>query len=1061
MIPPDIPLDALLRDLQERAKELNCLYRVEEQLKQSDRPLQEVLTGVVQAIPDGMQYPRITRARIVYADGETATPDFCSSPWTLSAPIIVHDQPVGRVDICYAEHVPPEAEGPFLKEERRLINSIADRIAFFLERKRLEIAYRTAQASDPLSTTEARPRWHVIVDFIRQTDEQLLQRVARKLLNHLCWSGVQEAVRLLHDLQPLATTGDGTDIGDVNQPMELRDVAETQQFADKTFAIAQESLAEDEVLGLLERWIKEDKSRFLVHTIGNPDSPLSEVREALTRFHHSGPEQIYINPSAEKGLTVALIEHFFTQELNFIGTAKRFLSLEDFYALSLQVLAPEGSHGKLGGKSAGLFLACNIVRKSAGESSEAPRPIKTPKTWYITSDGLLRFIQFNNLEEVYNQKYADIEHIRREYPHLVQTFKNSSFPPDMIQGLTTILDTFGDHPLIVRSSSLLEDRFGSAFSGKYKSLFLANCGTKKERLARLMDAIAEVYASTFAPDPIEYRTERGLLDVYEEMGIMIQEVVGTRVGDYFLPSFAGVAFSNNEFRWSSRIRREDGLLRLVPGLGTRAVDRVKDDYPVLMSPGQPGLRVNVSVDEVIRYSPKMVDVINLANGQFETIPLDELVESHGASYPGIRNILSIVDGDHVRRLPGVGVDFKRGGLVATFEGLVSGTPFMKQIHALLTLLKREMGTPVDIEFAHNGTDLYLLQCRPQSNSGDSAPIQIPKDIDGARVLFNAKRFVSNGRIPDITHIVYVDHIGYQNLGTIEDLKAIGRAVGRLNKILPKHQFILMGPGRWGSRGDIKLGVNVTYADINNTAVLIEIARRKQGYLPDLSFGTHFFQDLVEASIRYLPLYPDEDGIRFQERFFLGSESILPEVLPEFARYADTIRVIDVARVTDGHVLRIVMSAEEEEAIGYLATPGAVPDKGSVPTRSESAPPEDHWRWRLRFAERLAAEMDASQFGVKGVYVFGSTKNASAGPGSDIDLLIHFDGTPRQRSELMMWLQGWSMALAEMNYLRTGYRSRELLDIHIVTDEDIARRDSYAIKIGAVTDPARKLLTKQA
>ena len=124
-------------------------------------------------------------------------------------------------------------------------------------------------------------------------------------------------------------------------------------------------------------------------------------------------------------------------------------------------------------------------------------------------------------------------------------------------------------PLIVRSSSLLEDRTGAVFSGKYKSLFLANQGTKRERLTSLLEAVAEVYASIFNPDAIEYRAERDLLDVHEEMGIMIQEVVGKKVGKYFLPAFSGVAFSNNDFRWSPRIKREDGLVRMVPGLGTR------------------------------------------------------------------------------------------------------------------------------------------------------------------------------------------------------------------------------------------------------------------------------------------------------------------------------------------------------------------------------------------------------------------------------------------------------------------------------------------------------------
>ncbi len=118
-----------------------------------------------------------------------------------------------------------------------------------------------------------------------------------------------------------------------------------------------------------------------------------------------------------------------------------------------------------------------------------------------------------------------------------------------------IISDFKDNPIIVRSSSLLEDNFGYAFSGKYKSLFVPNLGTEEERLHALMDAIAEVYASTFSPDPIEYRRERGLLDFNEEMGILIQEVVGTRVGPYFLPTYAGVAFSRNEFRWSPRIQQ--------------------------------------------------------------------------------------------------------------------------------------------------------------------------------------------------------------------------------------------------------------------------------------------------------------------------------------------------------------------------------------------------------------------------------------------------------------------------------------------------------------------------
>jgi len=144
---------------------------------------------------------------------------------------------------------------------------------------------------------------------------------------------------------------------------------------------------------------------------------------------------------------------------------------------------------------------------------------------------LLLFLAYNNLDDVYNWKYLDIDQIREEYPHILQVFKSSRFPPDILQGISNALDDFGDSPLIVRSSSLLEDRMGAAFSGKYKSLFLANQGDRARRLAALLDALAEVYASIFSPDPIQYRAERGLLDQHEEMGIIDVYVIGsTRSG---------------------------------------------------------------------------------------------------------------------------------------------------------------------------------------------------------------------------------------------------------------------------------------------------------------------------------------------------------------------------------------------------------------------------------------------------------------------------------------------------------------------------------------------------
>lgn len=538
---------------------------------------------------------------------------------------------------------------------------------------------------------------------------------------------------------------------------------------------------------------------------------------------------------------------------------------------------------------------------------------------------------------------------------------------------------------------------------------------------------------------------------------MIQEVVGARLGPYFLPAWSGVAYSNAEFRWSSRIRREDGLMRLVPGLGTRAVDRLSDDYPTLIAPGQPGLRVNQSADEIVRYSPHKVDVVNLETNRFETVDVQALLEAHGNAYPAIRHLVVEVRDQQIRRPIGLSLDFAHATMAVTFEGLVTDTPFIAQIRTLLALFQERLGVPVDIEFASDGEQLFLLQCRPQGYGPESAPAPIPRDLPRDRVLFTANRHVSNGRVPDVTHVVYVDAAAYAALPTPVLMREVGETVGRLNRLLPKRQFILMGPGRWGSRGDITLGVPVTYSQINNAAVLIEVARKRGNYVPDLSFGTHFFQDLVEAGIRYLPLYPDEADIVFNEHFFRRAHNVLAELLPEAGHLADVVRVIDVGREVEGKILRVLFNAELDEAVGVVSAPSGQPEtlRDRRPQRAEPAS-ADHWRWRLRMAEQIAATMDAGRFGVKGLYVIGSTKNATAGPGSDLDLIVHTDDDPARRQALALWLEGWSLCLSEMNYLRTGYQSHGLLDVHYVRDADLAAQSSFAAKIGAVTDAAREL-----
>ncbi len=895
--------------------------------------------------------------------------------------------------------------------------------------------------------------WQSVVSFLRESDPALLGRITRRMVNHLCWRGINEAQPLL---QRAAAGLPEEDALTDNQPIAVR--AATAPV-EETFDIASRHLAPEEILKDLEKWIKDDKSGILIEAVQRQHRSLSDIAQALHFQEHFAGRDRELSRAVRTGLRAALARRLLTDDIEFVAKAKRFIGVEDYSRVLSRTVDAASSHGKLGGKASGLLLAAAIIGR-AHEDAELLGEINVPKTWYLTSDAALAFFEYNELDDVQNRKYLDIEQIRREYPQIVQVFKHSEFPPDLVEGLSNALDDFGEVPLIVRSSSLLEDRIGSSFSGKYKSLFLANQGTKRERLAALLDAIAEVYASVFGPDPIEYRAARGLLDFYEEMAIMIQAVVGTRVGPYFLPAYGGVAFSRNEFRWSPRIRRQDGLLRLVPGLGTRAVDRVSDDYPVLIAPGQPGLRVNVTREEIERYSPKKIDVINLETRQFETVLVSDLIAQHGDEYPMVRRIISVMDESGVLRMPPFGWNPKRAVTVVTFEGLVRDTRFIAKMRALLRVLSDKLEMPVDIEFASDGERFYLLQCRPQSSAAAEAAVSVPQDVPRDRVLFSTKRYVSDGRVPNLTHIVYVDPEGYQSLAKRTDLIEVGRAVGRLNKLLPKRRFVLIGPGRWGSRGDIRLGVQVTYSDINHSAMLIEVAARRGSYVPELSFGTHFFQDLVESAIRYLPIFPDDPDTIFDVNFLQTRPSVLAAMLPKYAHLERAIRVIDVAEATGGLTLRVLMNADQEQALGMFAEPEAAQARSLRAVEPAAAPPsyssDEHSRWRMRMAERIAEEADIDRLGIEAFYVFGSTRNGTAGASSDIDLLVHFAGSYNQRRALMDWLDGWSAALAETNYLRTGRRTPRLLDVHIVTDDDVALRRGYAVKIGAATDAARPL-----
>jgi len=330
----------------------------------------------------------------------------------------------------------------------------------------------------------------------------------------------------------------------------------------------------------------------------------------------------------------------------------------------------------------------------------------------------------------------------------------------------------------------------------------------------------------------------------------------------------------------------------------------------------PTLRPESTVQEILRAAQKTLDVIDIENNRLTSVRLAEILRQ-GADLPMLDKVVSVFRDGELYPPTGSIVDAPPGDLCITFDKLIRDTPFVQRVRDMLHRLEQVYGLPVDMEFACDGEKFYVLQCRTQSQAFEAGPVTVPKNIPDRDVLFDARRFVRTGLIEGIEYIVYVDPQQYDEVPSRERRNAIGRVIGRINHALPARKFILIGPGRWGSN-DILLGVPVRYADLNRSRMLIEVSRQKDGFSPEVSFGTHFFQDLVESNIHYLPLYPDEPGNRFNTSFLLQAPNALSTVVPEDAEFANEIRVVHVPAVTGGRHLTVAMDGETDQALAFFA-----------------------------------------------------------------------------------------------------------------------------------------------
>jgi hypothetical protein len=656
----------------------------------------------------------------------------------------------------------------------------------------------------------------------------------------------------------------------------------------------------------------------LILTI-NPELAPWDMLFAQAEKYASYPPQLYEGIKHHlREIIVVLLKGLISDQLAFIRIARQVFTIFDLKEIKKQRIG----RGKIGGKSAGMTLAYAILtRPESDDELDLSRYVTLPETYFIGSDVYYEFQAINHFENFASQKYRSREQIEQEYPEVCAAYQTGRFPEGITDQLRGILIQIGNAPIIVRSSSLLEDNFGSAFAGKYDSFFLPNQGSLEENLAELLEAIKRVYVSVLSPDALFYRQIQGLDDYDERMAVLIQKVQGERYGKYFFPLIGGVGFSRNPFIWNSKIRPEDGFLRIVFGLGTRAVDRVDRDYPRMVGLSHPQLRPESSTADIIKYSQRMMDAIDLEDNSLKTIPITEVLSSN---FPGIQYIASVDEGDFVKPIFSLGKIIPPDQFVLTFDNLLKNTDFVLLLKTILKKLERHYERPIDIEFTVQVTSTYpkpslnicLLQCRPLSNREWQQEVTWPKHVPPEDQLFTANYLVPQGVVDGIKYIVYVDPIRYGHMPDQSRQLELARLVGRLNKRLKDETFILMGPGRWGS-SNIDLGVKVTYADIYNSRMLIEIAVAQNGVTPEVSHGTHFFQDLVESNIYPLSLYPDQPETLFNRAFFEAAPNQLAALLPQDGAYADYLKVIDVPQVSQGRYLRVVMNSEEHRALGYL------------------------------------------------------------------------------------------------------------------------------------------------
>ena len=568
-----------------------------------------------------------------------------------------------------------------------------------------------------------------------------------------------------------------------------------------------------------------------------------------------------------------------------LALAERYFDIGDVLEIGKRTIGT----GLIGGKAVGMLLARAILERSD------PRwraRLEMHDSFYIASDVFYTFLVHSGCWWArQNQKNPNTFLQGAEQAR--QRIMTGTFPDDIVDQFSDMLDYFGRSPIIVRSSSLLEDNFGNSFAGKYVSVFCPNQGSRVQCLEDFLTAVKTVYASTMSEDALAYRARHNILHHDEQMALLVQRVSGSMHNGLFYPHVAGVGLSFNPYVWSSDIDSRAGMLRLVFGLGTRAVDRADDDYTRLVALNAPERRPEAKRDHGAAYAQQKVDVIDLEGNQLVTADYLDVLRAS----PELPTDLFAMRDPRLARERGLG----QAPPQLTFDTLLSKTSFVADMRDMLRIIEGAYDYPVDIEFTANFQDadnykVNLVQCRPLQVSRGALDVEIPAGLEADRVLLRSDGpVIGRSRIDRINRIIHVCPAVYGQL-PLRERYAVARLIGRVTRIPRPAEpgcTMLLGPGRWGTTTP-SLGVPVSFAEINTVSILCEIVAMRDDLVPDVSLGTHFFSELVEMDILYLAFFPQSEATVINWGFLEGTENALPRLLPDAASLAHVVRVIDAA-----------------------------------------------------------------------------------------------------------------------------------------------------------------------